>query len=66
MANRLLDNLDRRLAAGEQPLPAFKQTLRQAHLQFAQRFEHGTRAGLLVRAAAHFTDAVLQRAWSQF
>ena len=66
MTDRLLEDLDRRLAAGESPLPTYKATLRESRALLARRFEKGARASLLVRLAALFTDAILQRAWSSF
>ena len=62
----LLRALDGGLAAGEPAVPAFKRTLRQARELRAGRFHAGSRAGLLVRSAAHFTDAILKRAWQRF
>jgi len=66
MTDTLLENLDRRLAAGEPPLPAYKGTLRESRAQLAGRFGDGVRASLLVRQAALFTDAILQRLWTRF
>ena len=66
MTNILLEKLDRRLAAGEPALTVYKQTLQEERKISADQFEQGTSARLLVRAAADFVDAILQRAWSQF
>ena len=66
MTDALLENLDRRLASGEPPLAVYKQTLREAKDLLGERFEQGISAKLLVRAAARFIDAILQRAWSKF
>ena len=66
MSDALLDNLDRRLAGGEPELSAFKQTLREAKKISAERFEQGISAKLLVRSAAAFIDAILQRVWTRF
>jgi [protein-PII] uridylyltransferase len=53
------------MAADEPALRAFKDTLRAARKMRAQRFDSGVRAGVLVRAAASFTDAILARAWQR-
>ena len=66
MTDTLLETLDRRLAAGEPPLPVYKNTLREARTLLAERFAEGTRTSLLVRQAALFTDAILQRVWPRF
>jgi [protein-PII] uridylyltransferase len=66
MTDALLENLDRRLATGEPALSVYKETLREAKNLLGERFEHGISAKLLVRAAASFTDAILQRVWSRF
>lgn len=66
MSDALLENLDRRLGNGEPALSAYKQTLREAKKVSAERFEQGISAKLLVRAAAGFIDAILQRAWTRF
>jgi len=66
MTDTLLQTLDRRLAAGEPPLRVYKAALREARALFAQRFAEGTRTSLLVRQAALFTDAILQRVWPSF
>jgi len=66
MTDTLLENLDRRLAAGEPAVSAYKQTLREGKDLLGERFEQGISVKLLVRAAAHFVDAIMQRAWTQF
>ncbi len=66
MTDKLLEKLDRRLDAGEPALAVYKQTLREARQVSAERFERGTSAKQLVREAAGFVDAVLQRVWSRF
>jgi len=66
MTDILLENLDRRLATGEPALSAYKKTLREGKQLLGERFEQGISAKLLVRAAASFTDAIMQRAWAQF
>ncbi|MGB5255568.1 MAG: hypothetical protein WBN68_22895, partial [Sedimenticolaceae bacterium] len=66
MIDSLMANLDRRLDAGEPPLSTFKATVRDARALLATRFEQGTRASVLVRTAARFTDAVMQRVWPRF
>ncbi|MCG6967507.1 MAG: [protein-PII] uridylyltransferase [Chromatiaceae bacterium] len=66
MTDSLLEGLDRKLAAGEPPLPAYKATLRGSRTRLANRFAEGARASLLVHEAALFTDAILQRVWSRF
>jgi [protein-PII] uridylyltransferase len=65
MSDPLIVELDRRLAAGEAALPAFKGVLRQSRARQAERFDRGVRASLLVRQAALFTDAVMIRAWGR-
>ena len=62
----LLDELDRRLTGDEPDLAVFKDILRKSRDLRARRFANGTRASLLVRSAAHFTDAVLSRVWQRF
>ena len=62
----LLDELDRRLAGDETELAVFKDVLRQSRDLRAARFASGARASLLVRSAAHFTDAILHRVWQRF
>lgn len=66
MTDALLEDLDRHIAAGSAALPAFKTTVREARARLARRFAEGARARLLVRQAALFTDAVLQRVWARF
>ncbi len=66
MIDPLMATLDRRLEAGEPPIAAFKATVRDARALLATRFEQGTRASVLVRTAAQFTDAVMQRVWPRF
>ena len=66
MTDALLENLDRRLATGEPALSVYKETLREAKDLLGERFEQGISAKLLVRAAARFTDAIMQRVWSRF
>ena len=66
MTDSLLEALDRRIAAGDAPLTAFKQTLRDARALLAERFAQGTRASLLVRQAALFTDAIVHRVWCRY
>ena len=66
MTDALLEDLDRRLAAGDPLLPTYKTKVRESHALLAQRFHQGARASLLVRQAAYFTDAILQRSWSRF
>jgi [protein-PII] uridylyltransferase len=65
MSDPLLDELDGRLAAGEPPVALYKGVLRHERARLAERFGRGVRANLLVREAALFTDALLQRAWRQ-
>jgi len=62
----LLDELDRRLEGDEPELTVFKDILRQSRDLRAERFSGGARASLLVRSAAHFTDAILHRVWQRF
>ena len=66
MTDTLLKHLDQRIARGEPALPVYKQTLRESKELLRERFEQGVSAKLLVRAAARFVDAILQRAWSRF
>ncbi|MGD8957804.1 MAG: DUF294 nucleotidyltransferase-like domain-containing protein, partial [Chromatiaceae bacterium] len=66
MIDSLMATLDRRLEAGEPPVAAFKATVRDARALLATRFEQGTRASVLVRTTARFTDAVMQRVWPRF
>ena len=66
MTDILLENLDRRLAAGEPALSSYKKTLREGKQLLGERFEQGISAKLLVRAAASFIDAIMQRAWTRF
>ncbi len=66
MIDSLMATLDRRLDAGDPPLSTFKATVRDARALLATRFEQGTRASVLVRTAARFTDAVMQRVWPRF
>ncbi|WP_078119157.1 [protein-PII] uridylyltransferase [Thiosocius teredinicola] len=66
MTDELLATMDRRLSAGEDPLPVFKQTLRSGREELADRFRAGTRASILVHTAAQFTDVIVGKAWSQF
>ena len=66
MIDSLIATLDRRLDAGKPPLATFKATVRDARALLATRFEQGTRASVLVRTAARFTDAVMRRVWPRF
>lgn len=66
MTDELLATLDRRLAAGDDALPAFKQTLRAGREELAERFRAGARASTLVHTAAQFTDVIVGKAWSRF
>jgi len=66
VTDALLEDLDRRLAAGESLLPTYKSKVRESRALLAQRFHQGARASLLVRQAAYFTDAILQRVWTRF
>lgn len=66
MTDRQLAELDRRLAAGDPPLEAFKAALRAGREQIARQFAQGTRARLLVRQSALYIDALLARAWLRF
>jgi [protein-PII] uridylyltransferase len=66
MTDTLLEDLDRQLAGGEPVLAAYKATLRETRTRLASQFEQGARSSLLVRKAALFTDAILQRAWQRF
>lgn len=66
MTDALLEDLDRRLAAGEPLLPTYKTKVRESRALLAQHFHQGARASLLVRQAAYFTDAILQRVWARF
>ncbi len=61
-----LSDLDRRLAAGDPPLTAYKTALRASRESLARRFHDGTDIKLLVRSAASLIDGVLQRVWTQF
>jgi [protein-PII] uridylyltransferase len=62
----LLAELDQRLDRNELPLAVFKDILRQSKDLRASRFHGGARASLLVRSAALFTDAILNRVWERF
>ena len=59
----VLSELDRRLAADEAPLSAFKETLKAWQSDMRQRFADGQSASLLVTESAAFVDGVLVRAW---
>jgi [protein-PII] uridylyltransferase len=58
--------LDAGLAAGESPLPLFRQFLNQSHAALKQKFEHGIGAPLLIKARSWLVDRLLIRAWRRF
>ena len=65
MTEAILDTLDRQLTTGEAALPLYKTALRDHRASLADRFATGDPVQELVREAAVFTDALLERAWRQ-
>lgn len=54
-----------RLAQGK-PIPAFKDALNAARVQFDRRYQEGEDIRTLVYERAHFIDFILHYAWHQF
>ncbi len=57
------ERFDAALAAGEAPLPLFRDTLKAANAVLVERFHAGRAATELVPARAALVDALLARAW---
>ena len=57
------ERFDAALAAGDSPLPLFREALRHANEVLIDRFHQGRAATELVHARATLIDALLQRAW---
>ena len=60
-----IHHLDVALAAGEQPLAAFRQALRSGQDVLERRFNAGEPITELVTGRATLVDAVLRRVWAQ-
>jgi [protein-PII] uridylyltransferase len=58
-----IDELDRRLAAGEAAIPSFRDSLRAFADGLRRRFEAGEDVDALVTRRAGFVDDVLRRTW---
>ncbi|HEB96703.1 MAG TPA: [protein-PII] uridylyltransferase [Sedimenticola thiotaurini] len=54
----------RRLGAGEDPLPLFREALKQGSEAIIERFRQGEPVVDLVHLRAHFIDLLLQEAWA--
>ncbi|MFW5909380.1 MAG: [protein-PII] uridylyltransferase [Thiohalospira sp.] len=63
----LLDTaaLDRRLAVGDAPLPAFREALADADAALAEAYDAGCPVAELVAGRAGVVDALLQRLWAR-
>jgi [protein-PII] uridylyltransferase len=55
--------LDRRLAANDQPLPLFRTFLNRSHATLKEKFEHGISAPILIKAHSWLVDQLTVRAW---
>jgi [protein-PII] uridylyltransferase len=58
--------LDDGLAAGERPLPLFRQFLSLSRDILKQKFKHGVSAPILIKAHSWLVDQLLVRAWRRF
>jgi hypothetical protein len=57
--------LDEALTAGSEPIPAFRQALREGRQRLFDAFDQGVPAADLVRTHSLLVDSVLTRAWAR-
>ncbi|MBP7983981.1 MAG: nucleotidyltransferase domain-containing protein, partial [Chromatiaceae bacterium] len=57
--------LDEVLATGSEPIPAFRQALREGRQRLFEAFDQGVPAADLVRTHSLLVDTILTRAWER-